>query len=164
LAFLTQNKAKLCEKLIITLVLKKNANFFAKNIQKSPKIVIITSVLGQGLMSNLCKSCSGEKLLPSNLAGFELTFHELQSALAETTDHAAEAIDAVLCDVAIVNVWNILLCNGWYCLYLCLNPLEPTIALSRGRCYDHNFLRFSTIFGEKIGVFLKNQCYDQNFA
>jgi hypothetical protein len=24
-----------------------------------------------------------------------------------------------------------------------------------GRCYDHNFLRFSTIFGEKIGVFLK---------
>jgi hypothetical protein len=22
-----------------------------------------------------------------------------------------------------------------------------------GRCYDHNFLRFSPIFGEKIGVF-----------
>jgi hypothetical protein len=33
-----------------------------------------------------------------------------------------------------------------------------------GQCYDHNFLRFSTIFDEKIGVFLKNQCYDQNFA
>jgi hypothetical protein len=33
-----------------------------------------------------------------------------------------------------------------------------------GRYYDHNFLRFSTIFGEKIGVFLKNLCYDQNFA
>jgi hypothetical protein len=32
------------------------------------------------------------------------------------------------------------------------------------RCYNHNFLRFSTIFGEKIGVFLKSQCYDQNFA
>jgi hypothetical protein len=32
-----------------------------------------------------------------------------------------------------------------------------------GRCYDHNFLRFSTILGEKIGVFLKNQCYDQFF-
>jgi hypothetical protein len=29
-----------------------------------------------------------------------------------------------------------------------------------GRCYDHNFLRFLPIFGEKIGVFLKNQCYD----
>jgi hypothetical protein len=28
---------------------------------------------------------------------------------------------------------------------------------SRGRCYDHNFLRFSA----KNGVFLKNQCYDQ---
>jgi hypothetical protein len=37
---------------------------------------------------------------------------------------------------------------------------EPT----RGRCYDHNFLRFLTIFGEKIGVFLKNQCYDHNFC
>jgi hypothetical protein len=32
-----------------------------------------------------------------------------------------------------------------------------------GRYYDHNFLRFSTILGEKIGVFLKNQCYDQFF-
>jgi hypothetical protein len=31
------------------------------------------------------------------------------------------------------------------------------------RCYDHNFLRFLTIFGEKIGVFLENQCYDQFF-
>jgi hypothetical protein len=35
---------------------------------------------------------------------------------------------------------------------------------SRGRCYDHNFLRFSPIFAEKFGVFLKNQCYDQIFA
>jgi hypothetical protein len=35
---------------------------------------------------------------------------------------------------------------------------------SRGRCYDHNFLRFLAIFDEKIGVFLKNQCYDQIFA
>jgi hypothetical protein len=35
---------------------------------------------------------------------------------------------------------------------------------SRGRCYDHNFLRFLTIFGEQISVFLKSQCYDQNFA
>jgi hypothetical protein len=43
LAFLTENKAKLCKMLIITLVLEKNANFFAKNCQKSQKIVIITS-------------------------------------------------------------------------------------------------------------------------
>jgi hypothetical protein len=28
------------------------------------------------------------------------------------------------------------------------------------RCYDHNFRRFLPIYGEKIGVFLKNQCYD----
>jgi hypothetical protein len=33
-----------------------------------------------------------------------------------------------------------------------------------GRCYDHNCLRFSTIFGGKIGVFLKNECFDQIFA
>jgi hypothetical protein len=25
--------------------------------------------------------------------------------------------------------------------------------LTRGRCYDHNFLRFLPMFGEKIGVF-----------
>jgi hypothetical protein len=43
LAFLTQNKAKLCKILIITLVLGKNANFFAENWEKSQKIVIITS-------------------------------------------------------------------------------------------------------------------------
>jgi hypothetical protein len=43
LAFLTQNKAKFWKKLIITLVFKKNGNFFAKNWEKSPKIVIITS-------------------------------------------------------------------------------------------------------------------------
>jgi hypothetical protein len=34
----------------------------------------------------------------------------------------------------------------------------------RGRCYDRNFLRFLPIFGEQIGVFLKNQCYDHFFA
>jgi hypothetical protein len=46
LAFLTQNKAKLCKILIITLVFVKNANFFAENCQKSQKIVIITSTPG----------------------------------------------------------------------------------------------------------------------
>jgi hypothetical protein len=43
MAFLTQNKAKLCKILIITLFFEKNANFFAENWQKSQKIVIITS-------------------------------------------------------------------------------------------------------------------------
>jgi hypothetical protein len=39
LVFLTQNKAKLCKNSIITLVFEKNANFFAENCRKSPKIV-----------------------------------------------------------------------------------------------------------------------------
>jgi hypothetical protein len=43
LAFLTQNKAKLCKNLSITLVFEKNAKFFDENWQKSRKIVIITS-------------------------------------------------------------------------------------------------------------------------
>jgi hypothetical protein len=43
MAFLTQNKAKLCKILIMTLVFEKNANFFAENCQKSQKTVIITS-------------------------------------------------------------------------------------------------------------------------
>jgi hypothetical protein len=34
----------------------------------------------------------------------------------------------------------------------------------KNQCYDHNFLRFLTIFGEKIGVFLKNQGYYHNFC
>jgi hypothetical protein len=46
MAFLTQNKAKFGKNLIITLVLKKNANFFAVNWEKSQKIVIITSTSG----------------------------------------------------------------------------------------------------------------------
>jgi hypothetical protein len=43
LAFLSQNKAKLCKILIIALVFEKNANFFTEDCQKSQKIVIITS-------------------------------------------------------------------------------------------------------------------------
>jgi hypothetical protein len=46
LAFLTQNKAKLCKILIITSFFEKNAYFFAENWQKSQKIVIITSTPG----------------------------------------------------------------------------------------------------------------------
>jgi hypothetical protein len=34
----TQNKAKLCNILIVTLVFEKNANFFAENWQKLAKI------------------------------------------------------------------------------------------------------------------------------
>jgi hypothetical protein len=43
--------------------------------------------------------------------------------------------------------------------------LLPQVATCPGgRCYDSNFKRFSPISGEKIGVFIKNQCHDQNFA
>jgi hypothetical protein len=38
------------------------------------------------------------------------------------------------------------------------------IPLAWGRCYDHKFRRFLTIFGKKIGVFLKNQSYDRHFV
>jgi hypothetical protein len=43
MAFLTQNKARLCKILIITLVSEKNAIFVAENCRKLQKIVIITS-------------------------------------------------------------------------------------------------------------------------
>jgi hypothetical protein len=42
LAFLTQNKAKLCKILIITLVFGKNVNFLDKNCRKSQKNVFMT--------------------------------------------------------------------------------------------------------------------------
>jgi hypothetical protein len=37
LAFLTQNKAKLCKNLIITLVFEKNANLFFRHLAKIPE-------------------------------------------------------------------------------------------------------------------------------
>jgi hypothetical protein len=40
--------------MIITLVFKKNANFFAENCQKSSKIVIITSTPGANPMTFDC--------------------------------------------------------------------------------------------------------------
>jgi hypothetical protein len=49
MAFLTQNIAKLCKFLTITLGFEKNANYFAENLQKSQKIVIITSTPGRVL-------------------------------------------------------------------------------------------------------------------
>jgi hypothetical protein len=55
LAFLTQNKAKLCKIWIITLVFEKNANFFTENWQKSQKIVIITST-PDGFVKNIAQN------------------------------------------------------------------------------------------------------------
>jgi hypothetical protein len=49
-------------------------------------------------------------------------------------------------------------------LFLEISPRAISFhKLTRDRCYGHNFRRFLTIFGDKIGVFLKNQCYDQIF-
>jgi hypothetical protein len=48
MAFLTQNKAKLCKILIITLFFEKNANF----CRKLSKIVIITSTPGVNLATS----------------------------------------------------------------------------------------------------------------
>jgi hypothetical protein len=62
MAFLTQNKAKLCKICIITLVFEKNANFFAENCQKSQKIVIITSVPGWPDWANLSYDASVVKI------------------------------------------------------------------------------------------------------
>jgi hypothetical protein len=68
LEFLTQNKAKLCKILIITLIFEKNDNFFAENCRKSQKIVIITSTRGhyKNLMSN---SLPGTACKPFRLRG-----------------------------------------------------------------------------------------------
>jgi hypothetical protein len=55
LAFLTQSKAKLCKILIMTLLFKKSANYFAENCPKSHKILIITSTPGCPPWKNLCK-------------------------------------------------------------------------------------------------------------
>jgi hypothetical protein len=46
LAFYVQNTASFAKIWIIALVFKANANFFAENCQKSPKILIVTSTPG----------------------------------------------------------------------------------------------------------------------
>jgi hypothetical protein len=43
MSFLTQNKTKLCKKLIISLLFEKNVIYFAENCQKLQTIGIITS-------------------------------------------------------------------------------------------------------------------------
>jgi hypothetical protein len=69
LAFLAQNKAKLCKNLIITLIFEKNANFFAENCRKTQKIVIIdrpkcspTYSLQYQYMHNFYRAKSSQKI------------------------------------------------------------------------------------------------------
>jgi hypothetical protein len=51
---------------------------------------------------------------------------------------------------------------GWIVAYSILQVLKY-ILLFWARRYDHNFMRFSSISGEKIGAFLRNQCNYPNF-
>jgi hypothetical protein len=46
-------------------------------------------------------------------------------------------------------------------------PINSNVLLrirDQGPMFWSQFSRFLTIFGEKIGVFIKNQCYYQNFS
>jgi hypothetical protein len=44
LAFFYSKQSQILKKLVITVIFEKNANFFAENLQKWQKIVIITSI------------------------------------------------------------------------------------------------------------------------
>jgi hypothetical protein len=82
-AFFAQNKAKLCNILIITLVFEKNANFFAENCRKSQKIVIITSTPGKVYVFSQRQNKEKSRLLQ-----FRLTEHSvnlLSSEFSQTT-------------------------------------------------------------------------------
>jgi hypothetical protein len=46
LAFFAQTTASFCKNVIVTLVSEKNVIFFVENLQKSQKIMIITSIPG----------------------------------------------------------------------------------------------------------------------
>jgi hypothetical protein len=62
-SFFTQNKAKLCKNLIITLVFEKNASFFRRKLAKSQKIVIITSTPGRTDLRNRKWIIAYEKII-----------------------------------------------------------------------------------------------------
>jgi hypothetical protein len=83
LAFLTQNKAKLCKHLIITLVFEKNANFFAENWRKSQDL---------GSLESINSFLSG-KLFPLPRCYLISVFHRFiiaaASALRTLVDRAA---------------------------------------------------------------------------
>jgi hypothetical protein len=80
LAFLTQNKGKLCKILIIKLIFEKNANFFAENCRKSQKIVIITSTPGHPAWKRSSKKLVWKKAklrLRLWIQGMDVHFHFL---------------------------------------------------------------------------------------
>jgi hypothetical protein len=73
LAFFTQNSATLYKNRIITLVFKKNANFFAESWQKSLKLMILT--LTPKITFARRQKDFFLNLSPCTLAGFDLTTH-----------------------------------------------------------------------------------------
>jgi hypothetical protein len=73
--------------MIITLVFKKNANFFAENWGKSQKIVIITSTPGHpkcGIFSNLEREVVGPTVAAE--------VHPGERSGADGLDHVLESI------------------------------------------------------------------------
>jgi hypothetical protein len=71
---MTQNKAKSCKILIITLVSEKNTNFFTENCRKSRKINIITSTPGPNPTTSIYNATG-------SLARFESYFEKRSSLL-----------------------------------------------------------------------------------
>jgi hypothetical protein len=67
--YMTQNKAKLCKILIITLVFEKKRQFLAQNCQKSQKFVIITSTPGhpERRAEKMCRRHQPKTLLWSSV-------------------------------------------------------------------------------------------------
>jgi hypothetical protein len=120
--------------MIRALAFKKNTNFFAANWEKSPIIVIITSTPDR---ANI-------RLLGDCLHAWYslMKFTEVGQILGQRFFHDTSYV--------------------WI-----LTKNEPHFGrffhkLIWGRCYDHNFRRFLSIFGEKNWRFLKNQCFDHN--
>jgi hypothetical protein len=120
MAFLTQNKAKLCKNWIITLVFEKNANFFAENCQKSQKIVIITSTPGWTSRRPPC--CAAPPCVPAATSGVG----------CETTSCRKPSLP--------VNPKLGAKLHGRF--FASIFKITTIVLGSRGRCYDHNFCDF----------------------
>jgi hypothetical protein len=67
LAFIAQTTDSFCKNIIITLVFEKNANFFAENLQKLQKIVIITSTPGSKVPHPAGVDLNGDRHLLNHL-------------------------------------------------------------------------------------------------
>jgi hypothetical protein len=126
MAFFAVTTPSFCKKFIITLVSEKNANHFAENWQKSQKIVIITSAPWFLPIEQFFLPACFSKLREETK--FVRIFHKKVLLLK------FEEFDKI-------------------CMYVRVGPHFGRLII-RGRCYDHNFLRFLTNFGKKLAFFL----------